>query len=143
MTTTKTHSAKQAAKNEKNYVLITHTHPLSLARARNSSLPPPSPSLSPPPPPTPPKKDNNNNSKLKNENKNHRHQQSTSEDASSISEWAEVQRKVLREILKCERELQCQSGVSGKAVPDKGSLNKERPVTKALKVSSCTRKFFS
>ena len=32
------------------------------------------------------------------------------------------------------------SDVSRKVVPDKGSLNRERPVTKALKFSSCTRR---
>ena len=35
------------------------------------------------------------------------------------------------------------SDVSRKVVPDKGSLNRERPVTKALKFPSCTRVFSS
>ena len=34
------------------------------------------------------------------------------------------------------------SDVSRKVVSDKGSLNRERPVTKALKFPSCTRKIF-
>ena len=32
------------------------------------------------------------------------------------------------------------AGVSRKVVPDKGSLNRERPATKALKFPSCTKK---
>ena len=56
------------------------------------------------------------------------------------SEYAEVKRKVLREVLNCERERTAVSDVSEKVVPDKGSLNRERPATKALKFPSCTRK---
>ena len=40
------------------------------------------------------------------------------------------------------RERGAVSDVSRKVVPDKGSLNRERPVTKALKFPSCTRKCF-
>ena len=34
------------------------------------------------------------------------------------------------------------SDMSRKVLPDKGSLNRERPVTKALKFPFCTRKTF-
>ena len=51
-----------------------------------------------------------------------------------------MKRKVLREVLNCEREQL--SDVGRKTVPDKGRLNRERPVTKALEFPFCTGKSF-
>ena len=52
-----------------------------------------------------------------------------------------MKRKVLREVLHCERE-QLVSDVGRKTVPDMGRLNRERPVTKALEFLFCTGKSF-
>ena len=51
-----------------------------------------------------------------------------------------MKRKVLREVFNCERELL--SDVRRKTVPDKGRLNRERPVTKALEFPFFTGKSF-
>ena len=53
----------------------------------------------------------------------------------------EVKRKVLREVLNCEREQLCRMW-GGKTIPDKERLSKERPVTKALEFPFCTGKSF-
>ena len=52
----------------------------------------------------------------------------------------EAKTKVLREVLNCDRELV--SYASRKVVPDNGSLNRERSVTKALRFLSCTKTIF-